>query len=78
MNSLESPRKSVMYWHKRQTITEIKRQAPMFRQLMAQSKQCMKGEGGSKYTFDSYGRLQYLHQQYPKRTSQIYNILGHL
>ena len=42
MNSLESTKKQPMYWHKRQTITEIKRQAPMFRQLMAQSKQCMK------------------------------------
>ena len=41
MNSLESTKKSPMYWHKRQTITEIKRQAPMFRQLMAQSQQCM-------------------------------------
>ena len=41
MNSLESTKKQPMYWHKRQTITEIKRQAPMFRQLMAQSQQCM-------------------------------------
>ena len=31
-----------MYWHKRQTLATIKSQAPMFRQLMAQSNQCMK------------------------------------
>ena len=42
MNSLESTKKSPMYWHKRQTLTTIKSQAPMFRQLMEQSKQCMK------------------------------------
>jgi len=42
MNSLESTKKLPMYWHKRQTLADIKRQAPMFRQLMEQSKQCMK------------------------------------
>ena len=42
MLSLESTKKQPMYWHKRQTLAEIKRQAPMFRQLMAQTRQCMK------------------------------------
>ena len=42
MNSLESTKKQPMYWHKRQTLATIKSQAPMFRQLMAQSNQCMK------------------------------------
>ena len=41
MNSLESTKKQPMYWHKRQTLATIKSQAPMFRQLMAQSQQCM-------------------------------------
>ena len=42
MISLESTKKSPMYWHKRQTLADIKRQKPMFLQLMAQSSQCMK------------------------------------
>jgi len=35
------------------------------------SKQCMKGQGGSKYTFDSYGRLQYLLADLSKSINEL-------
>lgn len=41
VNSIESTKKQPMFWHKRQTLANIKAQAPMFRQLMAQSQKCM-------------------------------------
>ena len=41
MNSLESTQQSPMFWHKRQSLAQIRSQKPMFLQLMEQSKQCM-------------------------------------
>ena len=41
MNNLESLRKSPVYWHKRQTLNELRKQKPMFAQLMQQTRQCM-------------------------------------
>ena len=41
MKNLEMPHKSVVYWHKRQSLNEIRKQKPMFEQLMAQTRQCM-------------------------------------
>jgi len=41
MNSLESTKQSPMFWHKRQSLAQIRSQKPMFLQLMEQSKQCM-------------------------------------
>ena len=42
LNSLESPRKSAMYWQKRQSMQQIKSQKPMFLQLMRATNECMR------------------------------------
>ena len=67
MNSLESPRKSVMYWHKRQTLAEIKSQAPLFRQLMEYSAQCMQQHpefhGTSKKQIEKQIACEVIHPQ---------------
>ena len=41
MNNLESLRQSPVYWHKRQSLNELRKQKPMFAQLMQQTRQCM-------------------------------------
>jgi len=41
MNNLESLRKSPVYWHRRQSLNELRKQKPMFEQLMAQTRRCM-------------------------------------
>ena len=41
LNSLESTKQNPMFWHKRQSLAQIRSQKPMFLQLMEQSKQCM-------------------------------------
>ena len=41
MNSLESTRPTAMIWHRRQTLNDLKRQKPLFLQLMEESKRCM-------------------------------------
>ena len=67
MNSLESTKKQPMYWHKRQTLAEIKRQAPYFRQLMAMSEQCMKEHpefhGTSKKQIERQIACEVIHPQ---------------
>ena len=67
MISLESTKKQPMYWHKRQTLATIKSQAPMFRQLMAQSKQCMKEHpefhGTSKKQIERQIACEVIHPQ---------------
>jgi hypothetical protein len=39
--TLDHPHVSAMVWQKRQSLNEIKRQRPMFEQLMQQTTQCM-------------------------------------
>ena len=41
MNSLESTKPTAFFWHKRQTIKDIKKQRPFFLNMMAESKRCM-------------------------------------
>jgi len=41
MNSLESTKPTAFFWHKRQTLTDIKKQRPFFLNMMAESKRCM-------------------------------------
>jgi len=41
MTTLESLKKPPMYWHKRQSLQEIKNQKPMFEELMRETRKCM-------------------------------------
>ena len=42
LNSLESPKKSAMYWQKIQSMKQIISQKPMFNELMRATNQCMR------------------------------------
>lgn len=42
MNSLEFPHANMDMWQKRNDINSFKKQKPMFEQLMAMTRQCMK------------------------------------
>jgi len=41
MTTLESVHKTPMYWHKRQSLQQIKKQKGMFEQLMNETRRCM-------------------------------------
>ena len=42
MHSIENPHYSASFWNKRQELQALKRQKPMFEQLMGLTRECMK------------------------------------